>query len=63
MEVMKKAKNFTIYKKRSGRYGVRNTQGKWINGEEKAKILSDEGLLKAATPKKAEKATEEAPAK
>lgn len=52
MEFIKKLKGYTIYKKRSGRYGVKNSIGKWINGEEKTKLLLAEGLIKAA-PKKA----------
>ena len=62
MELVKKADNLSIYKKRSGRYGVKNAQGKWINGDEKTKILSSEGLIKLskAAEKPAEEATEEA---
>ena len=67
METVKTTENYTIFKKRSGRYGVKGTNRKWINGEEKAKILSDEGLIKlsVAAPKEeapaeeAEAATEE----
>lgn len=72
MEVVKKTKEFTVVKKRSGRYGVKNAQDKWVNGEEKVKILLAEGLIKAALPKveeeapaeeaAAEETTEEAPA-
>jgi hypothetical protein len=67
MEEVKKTDDYTIIKKRNGRYGVRNTAGKWINADEKAKILAAEGLIKLSEPKKVEEpaveeeaATEEA---
>jgi hypothetical protein len=63
MEVVKQTKEFTVVKKRSGRYGVKNAQNKWINGDEKVKILLGEGLIKAAAPAPKEEApAEEAPA-
>ncbi len=69
MEVVKKTDAYVIVKKRSGRFGVKNSSGKWINGDEKVKILVEAGLVKAAVPKKeepveepAEEATEAAPA-
>lgn len=60
METVKATENYTIFKKRSGRYGVKGSNKKWINGEEKAKILSEEGLIKLSVA--AEKPAEEAPA-
>lgn len=60
METVKTTENYTIFKKRSGRFGVKASNKKWINGEEKAKILSDEGLIKLSVA--AEKPAEEAPA-
>ncbi|MCO4794589.1 MAG: hypothetical protein KC493_12795 [Bacteriovoracaceae bacterium] len=62
MEVVKKTDAYIIVKKRSGRFGVKNSAGKWINGDEKIKILVDAGLVKAAVPAKKEEAVEEAPA-
>jgi hypothetical protein len=59
MEVVKKTENYIIIKKRSGRYGVKNTAGKWINGDEKFKILSDAGLVKSAAVKPTEEPTTE----
>jgi len=59
VEEVKKTKEFTIFKKRSGRYGVQNTAGKWINSDEKAKILVDAGLITLAAPKKVEEAAPE----
>lgn len=63
METVKQTENYTIIKKRSGRYGVKGSNKKWINGEEKAKILNAEGLIKlsVAAPKE-EAPAEEAPA-
>lgn len=60
MEVVKQTKEFTFYKKRNGRFGVKNASGKWINGEEKVKLLLAEGLIKVSVA--AEKPAEEAPA-
>ena len=51
MELVKSSSDFTIYKKRNGRYGVKNSAGKWVNGDEKVKILLGEGLIKVAAPK------------
>ena len=67
METVKATKDFKIFKKRNGRFGVKNAKGQWVNGEEKVKILSTEGLIKVSIPKKveeppAEEAAAEAPA-
>jgi len=63
MEVVKSTKEFTVIKKRNGRYGVKNTAGKWVNAEEKVKILLAEGLIKVTEAKKEEApAAEAAPA-
>ena len=64
MEVVKETEEFKIFKKRSGRYGVKNKKSKnkkdkWINGDEKAKILLDAGLIKLSPPKKKEEPTTE----
>jgi hypothetical protein len=62
METVKATKEFKIFKKRNGRYGVKNEKGQWINGEDKVKILSAEGLIKVSVPKKVEEPpAEEAP--
>jgi hypothetical protein len=58
MEVVKQTDEYTVIKKRSGRYGVKNAAGKWVNKEEKVKILIAEGLIKASLP--AEKPVDEA---
>jgi hypothetical protein len=60
MEIVKRKAEYTIIKKRSGRFGVLNTNNKWIGGEEKEKILLKEKVIKIAKPKaKAEPAKEE----
>lgn len=61
MEVVKKTNRYTIFKKRSGRYGVRSAGGAWVNGDDKAKILMDEGLIKKVelAPKKSEEQEED----
>lgn len=66
MEVVKKTDAHTIVKKRSGRFGVQTPKGAWVNGDEKAKILADAGLIKfsapAPKPVEEEAPAEEAPA-
>jgi predicted aspartyl protease len=52
MEVVKKTKEFTIVKKKNGRYGVQ-VKKKWVNGDDKVKILLDAGLSKVAVKKEA----------
>jgi hypothetical protein len=54
VKVIKKTKEFTIYQKSSGRYGVRGVDKKWINAEEKVKILLGEGLIKPSSPRESE---------
>jgi hypothetical protein len=65
MELVKKVGDNTIYKKRSGRFGVQAKNNKWINGEDKAAVLLAAGLIKVskAQAKPVEAApVEEAPA-
>lgn len=61
MEIVKKTAEYTIYKKRSGRYGIESAAGKMLNGEEKVKILSQAKLIKLTAPKKKEEAPAAAP--
>ena len=51
MKTVKKTKEYTIVQKRSGRYGVKDKDQKWINGEEKVKVLLSQKLIKV-TPAK-----------
>ena len=56
MQAIKKTKEYTVFKKRSGRYSVQNAAEAFIRGEEKVKILLKEGLIKLTPPKKKEEA-------
>lgn len=58
METVKKTDTHTIVKKKSGRFGVMDKKGKWVNAEAKVEILTKEKFLTA--PKK--KAPVEEPA-
>src|SRR5262245_4531006 len=53
MEVVKRLENkVTIFKKRSGRYCIRNRPaGIWIRGADKVKLLQEHGLIKKLTSK------------
>ena len=62
MQTVKKTKDYTIVKKRSGRYGVLTAKDQWLKGEEKVKILLAEKLIKLTPPKKKEAAATPAPA-
>ena len=66
VEVVKRTKEYTIYQKPSKRYAVRNAERKWVNGDEKVKILVTEKLLdKSCLPSEKpaeEEVVEEAPA-
>ena len=50
MKLVKKTAEYSVYLKRSGRYGVKNTDGKWINGVSKVRVLLAEDLVKTALP-------------
>ena len=52
MEIVKETEDYQIVKKRSGRYGIRKRDRSWITGDEKVKILLDEGLIKLSQPAK-----------
>ena len=58
MKFIKKTAEYTIYQRRDNRYAVESKKGNAINGEEKAKILLAEELIKLT----AAKPVEEAPA-
>ncbi|WP_193940563.1 hypothetical protein [Parahaliea mediterranea] len=61
MKLVKKTDEYSIYQRGDERYAVKNAAKKPVNGEEKARILLAEGLIKLTQP--AEKpAEEEAPA-
>ena len=67
MKLVKKTAEFRIFKRRDGRFAVKDAKGQPINAEEKVKILLAEGLVTAPEPKPVEEpveepAAEEAPA-
>ncbi|WIO73390.1 hypothetical protein QP938_08760 [Porticoccaceae bacterium LTM1] len=53
MKTVKKAADYTVYQKRNERYAVKGADNKWINGEEKAKILLAEELIKQSVAQEA----------
>ncbi|MEE8388108.1 MAG: hypothetical protein V3R65_06000 [Acidiferrobacterales bacterium] len=62
MKVIKKTPEYTIYEKRSRRYAVKGADKKWINAEDKVKILLAEKLIevKLSKPKPAEETATDA---
>ena len=54
----KKNPDYTLIEKRNKRWSVLGKDGKYINGEEKVKILTEEGKFKTDKPKKKKKAEE-----
>lgn len=60
MTVVKKTKEFTIVKRRDGRFAVTGKKGAPVNGDEKVAILQAEGYLVKPEPKAEEPAAEEA---
>jgi hypothetical protein len=42
---------FKLVQKRNGRWAVKGTNGKYINGEEKVKILATKGVIKVLKKK------------
>jgi hypothetical protein len=59
MNVVKKTNEYTIYQKRSNHYAVKDTNNRWVNGDEKVKILLAENLIKALKPKQKEQPSEQ----
>ncbi len=65
MKIVKKTAEYTIFQRGDERYAVKDANKAPVNGEEKVRILVEEGLVKAALPKveePAEEAAEEAAA-
>ena len=62
MKEIKSVGDNKIFEKKSGRYAVKDGNKKYINGDEKAKILADAGLVTVAVakPKPVEEAPQEA---
>lgn len=51
MKELKSVGDNTIFEKKSGRYAVKDSNNKYINGDNKAKILADAGLITIPEPK------------
>jgi hypothetical protein len=65
MKLVKKTAQYSIYKRGDERYAVKDASKKAVNGEEKARILLAEDLIKVTLPAKPvveEEAAVEAPA-
>lgn len=63
MKVTKKTAEYTVYQKRNNRYAVKGADSKWLNGDDKVKVLLAEGLIKlTAAAAKEEAPAEEKPA-
>ncbi len=60
MKLVKKTEQYSIYQRGDERYAVKDANKKPVNGEEKARILVAEDLVKVVLP--AKPAVEEAPA-
>ena len=54
MKEIKSVGEHKIFEKKSGRYAVKDGNKKYVNGDEKAKILADAGLVTIPEPKPAE---------
>ncbi len=50
MKVVKQTAEYTIYQKRNERYAVKGSNKKFVNGEDKVKILLSEELIKLSEP-------------
>lgn len=53
MQQVKKTAEYTLFKKKSGRYAIKGKDKKWINGEAKQEILVAEKLVTLPEPKAA----------
>lgn len=59
MKLVKKTEEYSIYRRGDERYAVQDANKKPVNGEEKARILAAEDLIKVTLP--AKPVVEEAP--
>ena len=50
MKLAKKTAEYTVLKRADGRYAVQAKSKKFINGDDKVKILISEGFLTAPSP-------------
>ena len=59
MKVVAKTDEYTIYQKRNERYGVKDANRNWVNGDAKVAILLEHKLIEAPVPKAPEPEVEE----
>lgn len=59
MKTIKQTAEYVIFQRRDGRYAVKNSKRKAINGDEKTDILNKEGLITLPKSKPAEAPVEE----
>lgn len=50
---VKKTAEYTIWKKRNGRYSIKDKENNWVNGDKKVQILLSQGLVKISVKKAA----------
>lgn len=62
MKLVKKTDDYSIFQRGDERYAVKDAAKKPVNGDEKVRILLEEGLIKVAEPAAVEAVVEEAPA-
>lgn len=62
MKLVKKTDDYSIFQRGDERYAVKDAAKKLVNGDEKVRILLEEGLIKVAEPAAVEAVVEEAPA-
>jgi len=62
MTLVKKTAEYSIFKRKDGRFAVKSANKDAINGDEKARILSEEGLITVAAAPVEEAPVEEAAA-
>ncbi|EAQ95970.1 hypothetical protein [Congregibacter litoralis] len=62
MTLVKKTDEYSIFQRGDERYAVKDAAKRPVNGEDKVRILLEEGLIKVAEPAPAEAVAEEAPA-
>lgn len=58
-EIVKESDKYKIFKKRSGRFAVVDSKGKFINGDAKRDILQTEKLVKVMKSKPKDEAPAE----
>ena len=62
MKLVKKTDDYSIYQRGDKRYAVEDAHKLPVNGDDKVRILVEEGLVKAAVPAKPEEPVAEEPA-